>query len=188
MQIIFYGSEGSGKTTQAKLLAEKLKLPHIISGDIVRKYATSDKGLLGDVCRKALKEGKYVDDLEMFVLWKQRLSEPDTKKGWVIDGFPRTLDQIRFLEEKIKLDSKKIDAVFYLELAENIAVERLLKRARRNPDGTLHDTPAIIKKRLQMYKKQEKNVLDFYRKKALLKVIDGSKTIEQIHQNILRCL
>jgi adenylate kinase len=188
MHIIFYGSEGSGKTTQAKLLAEKLTLPHIISGDIVRKYATSDRGLIGDVCRKALKEGKYVDDLEMFVLWKHRLSELDTQKGWVIDGFPRTQDQIKFLEEKMKSENKKVDIVFYLELKENVAIERLLKRGRRNPDGTLHDTPEIIKKRLQMYKKQEKNVLDFYKQKGILKLIDGSKSIEEIHQNILRCL
>ncbi|MBI5465612.1 nucleoside monophosphate kinase, partial [Candidatus Gottesmanbacteria bacterium] len=79
MHIIFYGPEGAGKGTQAKLLSEKLNLPILTSGDLVREAAANDPGLLGDICRRALHEGKYVADSEMFVLWKNRLKRKDMK-------------------------------------------------------------------------------------------------------------
>ena len=101
MHFVFIGPEGSGKGTQAKLLAEKLKIPHLVSGDLVRKYAKEDKGLIGDICREALETGRYVADSEMYVLWKQRLKEPDVKNGWIIDGFPRNPTQAKFLERKM---------------------------------------------------------------------------------------
>ena len=93
MYIIFYGAEGSGKSTQAKLLAEKLKLPYLGSGDLVRDYAQKDQGIMGEICREALQLGHYVADSEMFVLWKGRLKEPDVANGFVIDGFPRNHTQ-----------------------------------------------------------------------------------------------
>ena len=85
MFIIIYGPEGSGKTTQGKLLAEKLNLPHLISGDLVRKYAKEDKGIMGEICKSAIRKGHYVADSEMFVLWKVRLKEKDVAKGFIID-------------------------------------------------------------------------------------------------------
>jgi len=184
MQIIVYGSEGSGKTTQAKMLAQKLGVPHLNSGDIVREYARSDTGSLGEICRQALATGHYVADSDIFILWQKRLEQTDSAKGWVIDGFPRDLSQIKFLEKKLKTINKKLDIVFYLTIREKIAIQRLLKRGRRNPDGTLHDTPEIIKERLRRFKSQTRQVLDFYKKKGILQVIDGEKTIEEIHQDV----
>jgi adenylate kinase len=184
MQIIVYGSEGSGKTTQAKMLAQKLGIPHLNSGDIVREYARNDTGRLGEICRQALATGHYVADSDMFILWQKRLEQPDTTKGWVIDGFPRDLSQIQFLEKKLKTINKKLDIVFYLTIREKIAIERLLKRGRRNPDGTLHDTPEIIKERLRRFKSQTRQVLNFYKKKGILQIIDGEKTIEEIHKDV----
>ena len=93
LNVIFYGPEGSGKTTQGKALSEKLGVPHLVSGDLVRWGAAEDKGMIGDVCRESLAKGYYVADTEMFVLWKNRLKQSDTDKGWVIDGFPRNLTQ-----------------------------------------------------------------------------------------------
>lgn len=185
MHFIFYGPEGSGKSTQAKLLAETLGLPHLASGDLVRKYAAEDKGIMGDVCREALSKGHYVADSEMFVLWKQRLKEPDTEKGWVIDGFPRNMTQALFLDDKLDKYGQCVTAVFYLNVREEESVKRLVKRGRRNPDGQLHDTPGKIKERLRLYKLEEQDVLDFYKKKGILRTVDGERSIEEIQKDIL---
>lgn len=185
MYYIFYGPEGSGKTTQGKLLAEKLGVPHLVSGDLVRRMAEKDKGLMGDICREALDLGHYVADTEMFVLWKARLKEPDCQQGWVIDGFPRNLTQATFLEDKLDKYNHVISKVFYLNVSEEESINRLLKRGRRSPDGSLHDDPKRIKERLKRYKEKEQEVLDYYRNKNLLAPINGEQTIEEIHADIL---
>lgn len=166
-------------------MAEKLKLPHLLSGDLVRKYAAEDRGIMGEACREALSKGHYVADSEMFVLWKQRLKEPDTENGWVIDGFPRNMTQALFLDDKLDKYGKAVGMVFYLKVSEAESIRRLAKRARRNPDGSLHDTPEKIKERLRRYKLEEKDVLDFYKKKGVLQEVDGERTIEAIHQDVL---
>jgi len=185
MFIIFYGPEGSGKTTQGKLLAEKLGLPHLISGNLVRRMAERDEGIMGDICREALSLGYYVADSEMFVLWKARLKEPDCEAGWVIDGFPRSRSQVDFLKDKLQKYNQEVTKVFYLNVSEKESIKRLLKRARRSPDGSLHDDPQRIEGRLKMYKREEDNILQFYEKRGVLERIDGERPIIEIHQEIL---
>lgn len=185
MYYLLYGPEGSGKTTQGKMLAAKIGAPHIISGNLVRRMAEKDRGLMGDVCREALSLGHYVADTEMFVLWKFRLKEPDCQKGWVIDGFPRNLAQAKFLKEKLEKYGHKITKVFYLKVREKVSIDRLLKRGRRSPDGSLHDDPERIRERLRRYKEKEAGVLEYYQKKGLLVEIDGEQTIEKIHKDIM---
>lgn len=183
--IIFYGPEGSGKSTQAKMLATKLGLPCLISGDLVRWGAEFDKGLIGDTCREALSSGHYVADSEMFVLWKGRLKQPDTQNGWVIDGFPRNMTQAEFLADKLDKYGKKIDLVFYLKVSEEVSIARLLKRARKNPDGSMNDTEEKIKTRLSIYKSQEADVLAHYTSQGVLIEINGDQDIEAIHAEIV---
>ena len=125
-----YGPEGSGKGTQAKLLSEVLHVPILTSGDLVRDAAVNDKGMIGDVCREALIEGKYVADSEMFVMWKRRLKEGDAKNDWIMDGFPRNVDQATFLDDKLSKYGYKVEAVFYLKISEVESLKRLMKRAR----------------------------------------------------------
>lgn len=184
MFIIFYGPEGSGKSTQAKMLAEKLKLPYLGSGDLVRKYSAEDKGIMGDICRESLSKGYYVADSEMFVLWKGRLKESDVQDGFIIDGFPRNHAQAMFLADKLDKYGTKINMVFYLEVSEAESIKRLLARKRTNPDGSLHDTPEKISQRLKMYTEQEADVLKFYAEQGLLKKINGEQTIEAIFKDI----
>ncbi|MBU0619419.1 nucleoside monophosphate kinase [Patescibacteria group bacterium] len=185
MYFIFYGAEGSGKSTQAKLLADKFQLPYLSSGDLVRKYSTEDKGIMGDVCRGSLDKGYYVADSEMFVLWKHRLKESDVQAGWVIDGFPRNQVQAKFLADKLEKYGHQITTVFYLAVSEQESIKRLLNRGRKSPDGSLHDSPEKIASRLKMYQKEEKAVLNFYRRQKLLIEINGEPSIDVIHQAIL---
>lgn len=187
MHIVFYGPEGSGKGTQAKLLAEALHLPILTSGDLVRDAAANDKGIIGEVCRQALAEGKYVADSEMFVLWKWRLKEEDAKGGWIMDGFPRNVEQAKFLDDKIDKYGYKVEKVFYLNLSEEESIKRLLARKRPLHPGSTEtgDTPERIKTRLQMYKDGEKAVLDFYGSKGVLVEINADQSIEDVHKEIM---
>jgi adenylate kinase len=184
MYIIFYGPEGSGKTTQAKMLAKALHLPYLGSGDLVRKYAAEDKGIMGDVCRESLAIGHYVADSEMFVLWKQRLKEADVQTGWVLEGFPRNDSQATFLDDKLDKYGKKVTAVFYIKVSEEESIRRLLKRGRYSPDGSLHDSEEKIRQRLKIYHQGESGVLQLYREKGILQEVDGERAIEKIHQDI----
>lgn len=187
MHIVFYGPEGSGKGTQAKLLSEKLGLPILTSGDLVREAAESDKGLLGDVARETLISGKYYPNSEMFVLWKHRLKRDDAKGGWIMDGFPRNPEQAIFLDEKIDKYGYAVEHAIYLNLPEEESIRRLLKRARPLHKGSseLHDSPERIQSRLAIYKESEKDVLQYYRNKSVLIEIDASQTIDEVHQAIL---
>src|SRR3989344_1678020 len=150
MHIVFYGPEGSGKGTQAKLLAEKLKLPLITFGDLVRDAAKTDRGLIGDAARFALLEGRYLANSEAYVLWKKRLKKSDAQKGWIIDGFPRTIDQAEFLTDKIKKYGYQLDWVIYLNISEEETLKRLSQRKRKLFAGSRinHDDPQRVKGRL----------------------------------------
>jgi adenylate kinase len=190
MHIVFYGPEGSGKGTQAKLLSERLRLPILTSGDLVRDAAVNDKGIIGEVCRQALSEGKYVADSEMFVLWKWRLKEEDAKGGWIMDGFPRNVEQAKFLDDKIDKYGYQVEHVVYLDLPEDVSFERLIKRARPLHEGSteLHDSPERIKQRLQIYKDGEREVIEYYRQKGLIHNIDANQDVEKVHNDILKAL
>lgn len=187
MHIVFYGPEGSGKGTQAKLLAEKLKLPILTSGDLVRDAAANDKGIIGEVCRQALHEGKYVADSEMQVLWKWRLKEEDAKGAWIMDGFPRNLEQAKFLDDKIDKYGYKVEHAIFLNLPEEESYKRLAARARPIIPGSteLHDSPERIKSRLAIYKQGETEVLEYYRSKGVLIEVNANQPVEDVQKEIL---
>lgn len=188
MHIIFYGPEGSGKGTQAKLLSQKLNVPVLTSGDLVRDAAQKDTGIIGDSCRKALSEGKYVADSEMFVLWKRRLKEADAKKDWIMDGFPRNVQQAKFLDDKLVKYGYQVEAVVYLVISQKESLERLLKRARPLHPGSrqLHDSPDRIQSRLNVFRDNETSVIDYYKKRGILIKIDGQKDPQDVQKDILQ--
>lgn len=188
MHIVFYGPEGSGKSTQVKLLAETLHLNILSTGDLVRDAAANDKGIIGEVCRQVLEKGTYVPNSEMFVLWKWRLKEDDARAGWIMDGFPRNVEQAKFLDDKIDKYGYKVEKVFYLNLGLEEAVRRLVKRAKPLHPGSTEtgDTPDRIKTRLEMYKQGEKDVLEYYREKGMLVEINADQSIEDVHKEIMQ--
>ncbi len=182
-----YGPEGSGKGTQAKLLSDALKIPILTSGDLVREAATIDKGHIGNVCRLALNEGKYVNDADMYTLWERKIVEESVKGGWIMDGFPRNVEQAKFLDEKMRSLDAKIDKVFYLNISQEESMKRLIKRARPlHPGSTeLHDSPERIKKRLAVYYTGQKGLLEYYRPQGILVEISAEKSIDEVHADIM---
>lgn len=190
MHIIFYGPEGSGKGTQAKVLSEKLGIPVLTSGDLVRQAAAEDAGIIGDACRKALTEGRYVADSEMFVLWKRRLKQKDAQKDWIMDGFPRNVEQAKFLDDKLAKYGYKVEAVIYLMVSEEESLKRLSKRARPLHPGSkeLHDSPERIRNRLAIYHESERPLLAYYKKSGVLIEINGAQSPDAVADEILASL
>lgn len=190
MHFIFYGPEGSGKGTQAKLLAEKLKLPLYTSGDLVRDAAKNDKGEIGDAARAALSEGKYVPDKEMYILWENKLKSKEAEAGFILDGFPRTIRQAGFLSEKTGENNYRIDKLIYLYISDEEALKRLTKRARKLFEGSdiNHDDPVRVKQRLNVYRREEKEIVAYYQKKGIILKVDGVGDVQEIFGRILKGL
>ena len=187
MHLIIYGPEGSGKGTQCKNLKEKFGLPIYTSGDLVRETALKDKGILGKACRKALLEGKYVPDRAIFQLWKNKLKTRQARSGFILDGFPRNINQAKFLLDEISNYGYQIDKVIYLKLTNKEAMKRLVARGRPLFKGSrlTHDTPRRISQRLDAYRASEKELVSFFKEKNLLLEVDGTGSIEEIFNNII---
>lgn len=190
MNLIIYGPEGSGKGTQAKLLADKLNLRLITSGDLVRDAAKNNTGEPGDACRKSLSEGVYVPDPVMFTLWENRLKEIPLDRGFILDGFPRNREQAEFLMRIISGRNSKIDHFIYLHISDEVAKDRLLKRNRKLFEGSdeLHDSPERIEARLKVYHANEQRLLEFFRNKGVMLEVNGESTVEVVFGRIIRAL
>jgi adenylate kinase len=209
MNIIILGPQGSGKGTQAKLLAEKLGLVYLEMGEILRKMADSQNPL-GKKIADFQKKGILVDDQIMTETLKIYLTSDNLLKGIILDGFPRNLNQISLLEARLSFFQAVVDKVIFL----NISVEESMRRltARRVCPKCGHnfnlltmtpkkenlcddcsvplvkrndETDLVIRKRLAIYQTETLPVIDYYRQKGILLEVNGEQSVEAIHQEIL---
>lgn len=178
MKLLVIGAPGSGKSTQGELLAEKLGIPHVATGDICREIAKQDTKE-GRWMKKIVDAGGLVPDKEMIEIANRWISRPEYRGGFVIDGTPRSLWQAK--EFKTNLDR-----VFYLKNSDSVGLERLLKRAEE--EGRADDTAEVIRGRLKLYHRKTEPMLSYYREVGVLEEIDGERPIEEIHQNIMERL
>lgn len=174
MKILLIGPQGSGKSTQASILATQLNLPKIAVGDIYRQLAKEDTGL-GRGIKEILDKGQLVDDATTAGIVKERLNREDCKNGFVLDGYPRTLEQANIFDPGF-------DKVFYLKLKQAIAIERLLKRGRAD------DTKELIEKRLGLYYQQTQPLLDYYKDEGILIEIEALGDIKSVQNEIKKFL
>lgn len=190
MHLIIFGPEGSGKGTQAELLAKHYNLPIYTSGDLVREAASSDHGELGDICRKALSTGTYVADQTMYTLWENRLQTQEAKKGFILDGFPRNVAQAKYLLKKLNENGYGLDKVIYLNLSDEEAANRLKLRNRAMYTGAKvsHDSPDLVAKRLATFRALEGPLVVFLSQKGLLLKIDANQTVQQVFDDIVKGL
>lgn len=178
---IFLGPPGAGKGTQALLLAEKLGIPHISTGEMLRT-AITDQTPLGQKAQTYMDKGELVPDDLLLGLIEERLQQPDAAKGWILDGFPRNVGQARFLEQWLEKIQKFSDAVINLEVPNEVLIDRLLSRGRAD------DTKDTIRRRLEVYQEQTAPLIDYYHQKNKLHSINGNQSLEQVTHSLTSLL
>lgn len=176
MRIILIGIQGSGKSTQGNLLSEKLNIPYLSTGHIFREMA-KEKTAIGRYIKETMNAGFLIPDDKTLVIVADYLSRVEYKDGYILDGFPRTATQAEEFKEEI-------DHVFYLNVSDREALWRLSYREDEREDETL----LALRKRIELFHKLTKPVLDFYREKGILYEIDGEKEINEILSEILEKL
>jgi adenylate kinase len=174
MKLMITGPQGSGKTTQAKILAEKLGLCLVKTGDLVRAKAQEDSAE-GHSLRRSLESGDLSDDQVVAKLLKSELLHPKCAQGIVVDGFPRRISQLEVFDPGF-------DQVFYLQVSDQTAIDRMISRGRED------DKPKIIEERLKNFHDLTQPVLDFYEQKGILKNIDGESDIDGVTAQIMEKL
>jgi adenylate kinase len=185
MRIVFLGPPGGGKGTQAKLLAERLKIPAISTGEILRA-AVREGTPLGRQAKAVMEAGELVSDDLMIALIRERLAEPDARIGFLLDGFPRTVDQAIALEKLLEGNGNPLSAVVNLSVPERVLLDRLASRSGQ--ENRSDDTRETVLERLRVYRQKTEPLIDFYRKRGLLFDVDGVGSVPEIADRIGKAL
>jgi adenylate kinase len=181
MLVVFIGPPGAGKGTQARRLAADLGVPHLSTGDILRRAIERDTPL-GRQAASFMNRGQLVPDEVVIDIVGQRIAEPDCASGFLLDGFPRTLEQARALDELLQGREEAIDVVLELQADQEELVRRMLNRAQE--EGRADDTPEAIRQRFEVYRRQTEPLLDFYRQRQVLRTVDGTGTPDKVFARI----
>jgi adenylate kinase len=176
--VLLLGIQGSGKGTQAKRIASEYDSPHVATGDILRK-AIEDGTPLGKQVEDILARGELVPDATMIDLIRERLTDSE---GFVLDGFPRTMAQAEALDDMLAEINRPLDVVFVLQVPDDVARERLAKRALE--EGRADDTPAAIDTRIATYHRETEPIVEHYRTRGSLVGIRGTGTVEEVFRQI----
>jgi adenylate kinase len=177
MRVVFLGPPGSGKGTQAKLLAERLGVPAISTGDILRA-AVREKSPLGLQAQAVMEKGELVSDDLIVALIRERIGRPDARGGFLLDGFPRTVAQGEALEAMLAGNGESLSAVINFSVPESELAERMLGRAAA--EGRADDRPETIRERLRVYREKTEPLIGFYRRRDLLADVDGIGTVDEV--------
>jgi len=180
---IFLGPPGSGKGTQAKVLAQRLGIPHISLGDILRAEVKQGSPI-GLRAKEFMNAGKLVPDELTIELTEQRISQPDCRPGFIIDGFPRSSAQAEALDKMFKDKKLGLEAVIYFHVSEEETVKRLLNRAQI--EGRADDNAAAIRTRFEVYEKSTRPLIDHYKQMGKLVEINAARTIEEIGRDLAK--
>ena len=185
MQLVIMGPPGAGKGTQAKLIAEHYGIPAISTGDIFRAMKTADTPLARQV-REIMESGGYVSDEITNAIVADRLAQPDCNRGFLLDGYPRTLQQVQTLDDYLAESERPLTAAISLLADIEEVVARLLRRAVI--DGRSDDNEETIRVRLQVYAEQTEPLLDVYRARDLLLEVDGHGEVQEVSERIFAAL
>jgi len=211
-RVVLLGPPGAGKGTQAKLLQDEFGAVQISTGDILRK-AVAEQTPLGQQAAGFINSGALVPDSVIVNLVAERLKEPDCAEGFLLDGFPRTIPQAESLDEILKNAGQNLNCVLSVQVAQDIIVERLAGRRTCRQCGALchvafnppkvegvcdrcggelyqreDDKEQTVANRLQVYEKQTAPLVQYYRERGLLRMIDGVGEIDQIRARVIKAL
>ncbi len=170
MKLVFLGPPGAGKGTQAKLLASDAGLLHLSTGDMLRS-AIQRGTETGLSARSFMEKGQLVPDRVVDALVKERLTMDDAQAGYILDGYPRNLAQVEVLSK-----AAEIDAALFLDVEDEILVQRILGRG----EGRKDDTEEVVRDRLTVYREQTEPLVGYYRMRGLLHEIDGDRSIDDV--------
>jgi adenylate kinase len=212
VDLIVLGPPGAGKGTQARLLQQREGIPQISTGDILRA-AMGAETELGKRAKAFVDLGALVPDDVMIAIVAERLGQPDARHGFVLDGFPRTLPQAEALDVVLAASGRALDAVLYFEIGDEAIVQRLAGRwvctqaghiyhlkfspprtpGRCDIDGSAliqraDDRPETVRHRLEVYHRETRPVVEFYRRRGLFDVIDASGEIEDVYRAVRRAI
>ncbi|GBD45074.1 Adenylate kinase [bacterium HR40] len=179
MNLVLFGPPGAGKGTQAARLVEKYGLVHLSTGDMLRA-AVAAGSELGRQAKGIMERGELVPDELIIALVAERIERPDCARGFVLDGFPRTIAQAAALERMLAEKGKRIDAVIELAVDESALAARIEKRIAETGGARSDDNLDTLKRRLAVYREQTAPVLEWYRERGLLHTIDGMQGIEEV--------
>lgn len=185
MKLLLIGPPGAGKGTQASKLSEVFSIPAISTGDIFRANVKNETPL-GLEAKSFMDRGAYVPDELTNKLVRDRLQNPDCDNGFLLDGYPRTADQVEELDAILQETSASLDAVIQLTADTDEVVRRLAKRAIEQ--GRSDDTEEVIRKRLEVYEEQTAPLISVYAARGLLIMVDGLGEIDQVTARIVEAL
>lgn len=204
MRCVLLGPPGVGKGTVAQILAKEYGVPQIATGDLFRE-AVAQGTELGLQAQGYMERGELVPDELVLGLLEERLSQPDTQRGFFLDGFPRTLAQAQALEEFLGRRKERLDAVLYLEADDEVVVERLAGRRVCAQCGAIYhlrhhpprvegrcdrcggpllqredDRPETVRRRLEVYRRQTQPLVRFYQERSLLRLVGADRGVEEV--------
>lgn len=212
MRLILFGPPGAGKGTHARVMAEEGKVPHLATGDILRRHIREGTDI-GKRAKAILDRGELVPDRLVNELMTTRLREPDAREGFILDGYPRTVGQAEALEAFLKERQEGLDAALYFRTSTGVIVDRLSGRrscpkcganyhVRNIPPrvegicdrcGTAlveraDDRPETIQHRLEVYEKETAPLLDYYRKRGILEEVPGDYGVSELQAQMRKAL
>ncbi|HDM37878.1 MAG TPA: adenylate kinase [Candidatus Omnitrophica bacterium] len=210
MWIILLGPPGAGKGTQADILSKHYKIPHISTGDILRKQV-KDNTELGQEAKKYMQVGELVPDDIVIKMVIKRIEERDAERGFILDGFPRNVNQAKELDRRLSSSHKEIDLAVYLETSEEVIVDRLagrrickdcqavyhIKNMPPKKDGICDrcggklyqredDKPQTIRNRLKVYKNEIQTLLDYYKDSNKLYIVSGDLSAKALFNKLIK--
>ena len=180
-RIVLLGPPGAGKGTQAARLIEALGVPHVSTGDMLRE-AVANETEVGKQAKAIMDSGKLVSDEIVVAIAEERLSQPDAKSGFILDGFPRTLGQAEALDALLERLNAPLDCCLAITADTEEIVQRLLKSAEI--EGRADDNEETIRARMQEYEAKTAPLLDYYGQRSLLLTVDGMGEVDEVTARI----
>ncbi len=185
MRLVILGAPGSGKGTQAARLKAALGVPHISTGDLLRAAVAAGTPL-GLKAKAVMEAGHLVSDDIVLGMLEQRLAQPDVRAGFILDGYPRNLEQVRALDALLARMRQPLDAVLKLRVPSDVIIART--ELRHKAEGRADDDPATVRKRLEVYAEQTAPVAEHYTRAGILRLVDGVGALDEVFARIMAAL
>jgi adenylate kinase len=185
MRLVLLGAPGSGKGTQAAMLKAELKVPHISTGDLLRAAVKAGTPL-GLKAKAVMEAGKLVSDDIVLGMLEERITQPDAKGGFILDGYPRNVAQCEALESLLARIDQPLDIAVKLKVPSELIVDRIAGRAAA--EGRKDDTPETVRERLRVYAEQTAPVAEHFGAIGKLRIVDGVGDVDAVFRRILAAL